>query len=258
MLRIRFPRGDWVVSGLVVKGPRSRQPPPPLRVPRRATRPVMAHEPPRVAYAGQPLTVSLAVDGRPATIRLHYRNVDQTTAFRTIEGNGTFVISGADISARWIHVITSRCSRPTDRAGSTPTPQLRRRTCRHDGAVTRVTLPSRNLASPDVTRDPVRSGESDWHSNQFRDGSGLLQLFRHQFRLLEGHYWIGITADQQHGCRRAGDVADGRSIAIDPPSDPAQSALRTRLRARARTAPPLDVLQRCGISVLWLARRAGT
>ena len=52
--------------------------------------------------AGQPLTVSLAVDGRPATIRLHYRNVDQTTAFRTIEGNGTFVISGADISARWI------------------------------------------------------------------------------------------------------------------------------------------------------------
>ena len=62
----------------------------------------MTHEPPRVAEAGKPLTLSLHVDGTNATaIRLHYRALNQNESFRTVEGNGTFVIPGEHISARW-------------------------------------------------------------------------------------------------------------------------------------------------------------
>jgi hypothetical protein len=101
-LRIRFPRGDWVVSGLIIKGPQSRLAPPSLRVPPRLPRPSMTHEPPRSAEAGKPLTLSLKIVGTaPAMIRLHYRMLNQSDAFRTLEGNGTFVIPGEDISVRW-------------------------------------------------------------------------------------------------------------------------------------------------------------
>ena len=101
MLRIRFPRGDWIVSGLVIKGPQSQRQPPSLRVPQRLPAPAMTHEPPRFAQAGQPLTVSLTVAGPVASVRLHYRALNQTDTFRTLEGNGTFIIPGERISARW-------------------------------------------------------------------------------------------------------------------------------------------------------------
>jgi hypothetical protein len=62
----------------------------------------MTHEPPRSAEAGKPLTLSLKIVGTaPAMIRLHYRMLNQSDAFRTLEGNGTFVIPGEDISVRW-------------------------------------------------------------------------------------------------------------------------------------------------------------
>jgi hypothetical protein len=48
------------------------------------------------------LTLAIDVQGRVATrIRLHYRALNQNDSFRTLEGTGTFVIPGEDISDRW-------------------------------------------------------------------------------------------------------------------------------------------------------------
>jgi len=101
LLRIRFPRGDWIVSGVIVKGPRSRLESPPLRIPPRLPRPAMIHEPPTFVEAGKPLPLSLKVEGTVASIRLHYRPVNQTVPFKTLESTDSFVIPGEDISARW-------------------------------------------------------------------------------------------------------------------------------------------------------------
>jgi len=100
LLRVRFPRGDWIVSGLVIKGAQPPAEPQPLNLPRRLPRPAMAHEAPAYAQAGQPLTLLLNVKG-VATVRLHYRQVNQGDRFKTLEGTGTFTIPGADVTARW-------------------------------------------------------------------------------------------------------------------------------------------------------------
>ena len=101
-LRIRFPRGGWIVSALVVKGPSSRLEPPALQIPPQMPRPSISHAPPRFAEAGQPLTLSIEVSGIAAPmIRLHYRALNQNDQFRTVEGRGPFIIPGDDISARW-------------------------------------------------------------------------------------------------------------------------------------------------------------
>src|SRR5262249_52976572 len=99
-LRIRFPRGDWTVSGLVIKGPKAQTQPPALALPRALPRPQMSHEPPASAQAGQPLSLSLKVEGA-ATIRLYYRSLNQNDAFKVLEGGPTFTIPGGEISARW-------------------------------------------------------------------------------------------------------------------------------------------------------------
>ena len=100
LLRVRFPRGDWIVSGLVIKGAQTPAEPQPLNLPRRLPRPAMAHEAPAYAQAGQPLTLLLNVKG-VATVRLHYRQVNQGDRFKTLEGTGTFTIPGTDVTARW-------------------------------------------------------------------------------------------------------------------------------------------------------------
>src|SRR5262249_51811217 len=102
MLRIRFPRGDWSISGLVIKGPRAKEQPLSLRLPSSLQRPAISHEPPPSAEAGKPLTLSLSIDGVSSlTVRLHYRALSQKEPFRILEGTGKFVIPGEDISSRW-------------------------------------------------------------------------------------------------------------------------------------------------------------
>jgi hypothetical protein len=101
-LRIRFPRGDWTVSGLVVEGPQARAQTRSLPVRVMRARPTMSHEPPASAVAGQPLVIALKVEGaRPTSIRLHYRALNQNESFRTLEGGPSFTIPGEHISSRW-------------------------------------------------------------------------------------------------------------------------------------------------------------
>jgi hypothetical protein len=102
LLRIRFPAGDWAVSGLIVKGPHSRFEPAALHLRPELPRPPIVHEPPRLAAAGKPLTLAIDVQGKVATrIRLHYRALNQNDSFHTLEGSSPFVIPGEDISERW-------------------------------------------------------------------------------------------------------------------------------------------------------------
>jgi hypothetical protein len=100
LLRVVFPNGDWMVSGLVIHGPKSRLPPEPLVLPPALPRPRIQHQAPESAQAGKPLPLSITVDGAKA-IRLHYRSLDQTTKFKVIEGGPQFTIPAEDISARW-------------------------------------------------------------------------------------------------------------------------------------------------------------
>jgi hypothetical protein len=100
LLLIRFPRGDWTVSGLVIKGPKSQAQPPSLKLAVALPRPRMTHEPPASAQAGKPLTLSIKADDA-TLIRLHYRPLNQNLSFKVLEGETTFTIPGKDISARW-------------------------------------------------------------------------------------------------------------------------------------------------------------
>jgi hypothetical protein len=101
-LNIHFPNGDWVASGLIVKGPRSSIAAPAMPQRQRLAPPAFVHRRPAFAIAGQPLKLRLQVTGaRPTSIRLHYRALDQTQKFKTIEGGPAFVIPGEQISARF-------------------------------------------------------------------------------------------------------------------------------------------------------------
>ncbi len=101
-LRIRFPRGDWTVSGLVITAQRAQAPPRALPVRPIRPRPAMAHDPPAVAIAGRPLMLSLQVQtGSDTLIRLHYRALNQDEPFRTLEGGPSFTVPGEHISSRW-------------------------------------------------------------------------------------------------------------------------------------------------------------
>jgi len=101
-LRIRFPNGDWTVSGLVIKGPRSASAAAALPQWKQVPRPSFSHTPPVVALAGKSLTVSLNVSGsKPAAIRLHYRSLNQQEKFHTLEGGPSFTIPAEHISARF-------------------------------------------------------------------------------------------------------------------------------------------------------------
>jgi len=105
-LNIPFPKGEWSVSGLVIKGPRSQSRLEPQRLAKPLPRPAIAHEAPKTVAAGHPLTVTLRVS--PAVdvtrIRLHYRPVNQLAGFKTIEntiGHPSFTIPAEDVSSKW-------------------------------------------------------------------------------------------------------------------------------------------------------------
>jgi hypothetical protein len=105
-LDIAFPQGDWSVSGLVIKGPKSHSPLEPQRFPKLLPRPAIVHEALKTVVAGQALTLTLRVS--PAAdvtrIRLHYRAVNQLAHFKTIEqrlDQPSFTIPAEDVSAKW-------------------------------------------------------------------------------------------------------------------------------------------------------------
>src|SRR5260370_81208 len=76
-LNIVFPQGEWSVSGIVIKGPKSQTRLAPQRFARTLPRPAIAHDAPKTAAARPALTLTLRVS--PATdllrIRLHYRTL---------------------------------------------------------------------------------------------------------------------------------------------------------------------------------------
>jgi hypothetical protein len=105
-LNITFPQGEWAVSGLVIKGPKSQSQLEPQRFPKVLPRPAISHEPPKTAAAGQALTVTLRISSVAdvTRIRLHYRPVNQLARFKTIEqaaGQPSFTIPAEDVSPRW-------------------------------------------------------------------------------------------------------------------------------------------------------------
>jgi hypothetical protein len=106
MLKVVFPAGEWSVSGLVVKGARSRMPLPAMFTPKALPRPSITHEAPAKAEAGRALVLRLRVspETEVSAVRLHYRAVNQLAAFHTIEirpGELTFTIPAEDVSAKW-------------------------------------------------------------------------------------------------------------------------------------------------------------
>ena len=105
-LNIRFPEGDWSVSGSVIQGPKSKRSLDPQVLPKLLPRPTIAHNPPVSASEGQPVTLEIQIV--PATqvtrVRLHYRPLNQKAKFKTIEkvaGEKSFTIPGEDLSAKW-------------------------------------------------------------------------------------------------------------------------------------------------------------
>jgi hypothetical protein len=65
-------------------------------------RPRFSHTPPAFAITGKPLKVTLQVRGaKTAAIRLHYRMLNQTETFHTLEGGPSFTLPGEHISARF-------------------------------------------------------------------------------------------------------------------------------------------------------------
>lgn len=101
-LRVRFPNGDWAVSGLLIRGPQSTAAAPALPQRRLLARPDFLHKPPASAVAGKPLKLVLQVRGaNPAAVRLHYRPLDQREQFHTLEGGSSFTIPGDQISSRF-------------------------------------------------------------------------------------------------------------------------------------------------------------
>jgi hypothetical protein len=105
-LSVTFPDGEWNVSGLVIKGAGSREPPPKWITPKPLPRPTMTHEPPVSTWPGEELTLRLniASAAHVTGVRLHYRPVNQLARFKTIEAKGpvaTFRIPAEDVSAKW-------------------------------------------------------------------------------------------------------------------------------------------------------------
>lgn len=105
-LDVVFPEGEWAVSGLVVKGPRSPKPLPARSTPKRRARPGIEHVPPKTAVPGQELALIIRVvppNGVKA-VRLHYRPLNQLAKFKVIENagaKGAFAIPATDVSDRW-------------------------------------------------------------------------------------------------------------------------------------------------------------
>jgi hypothetical protein len=106
MLEIKFPEGEWQVSGLVIQGARSTEPLPAWTEPKPLPRPAMSHQPPKAAEPNQPLTLRLLLSSAAhvTTVRLHYRAVNQLAKFKTLEAkplNAVFTIPAGDIPPQW-------------------------------------------------------------------------------------------------------------------------------------------------------------
>lgn len=100
LLDIAFPQGEWSVSGLVIQAT-SMAPVPPQKFPKLLPRPMMVHEPPKRAVAGQPIRLRLQISpmSNVTVVRLHYRPVNQNTEFKMLDN--TFTIPGKDVSPNW-------------------------------------------------------------------------------------------------------------------------------------------------------------
>jgi hypothetical protein len=105
-LIVTFPEGEWNVSGLVIKGARSREPLPKWTVPKMPARPAFAHQAPASAEPGEALALRLNITpaAHVTAVRLHYRAVNQLAKFKTLEAkpaDPVFKIPGEDISPKW-------------------------------------------------------------------------------------------------------------------------------------------------------------
>jgi hypothetical protein len=103
-LDVSFPSGDWSVSGLVIRGLKSKPEVRRVTSGARPPRPDIRHRPPALARAGQdlPLHIDIAPHTKLREVRLYYRALNQNASFKVIEhtaGNLSFVIPAADISA---------------------------------------------------------------------------------------------------------------------------------------------------------------
>lgn len=106
ILDVVFPEDSWAVAGLVVKGSAPRSAPAPRRAFPKGPRPPVSHLVPRFAQAGRPLSLRLSVGapGRVASVRLHYRPLNQLEKFRTVEAPATgavFTIAGEELDGRF-------------------------------------------------------------------------------------------------------------------------------------------------------------
>jgi hypothetical protein len=104
-LAIPMPEGAWNISGIVIKaqGATAKWPPPhATKAPRG---PSIRHSAPASVRAGTPLSLEVQVSGAPKirTVRLHYRAVNQMTAFKMLEAapGAKFTIPAEDIQDRW-------------------------------------------------------------------------------------------------------------------------------------------------------------
>ena len=103
---IPLPEGEWSISGLIVQGPKSKQPLTPQTFAKAVPRPAITHEVPAAVEAGQPLSVQVQISpGRDvSSVGLHYRPVNQLAKFKTIEnaaGRTSFTIPAEDVSPKW-------------------------------------------------------------------------------------------------------------------------------------------------------------
>jgi hypothetical protein len=105
-LDIAFPPSDWDIAGLVIKPVNPMPSPPHWEAPLELPRPTFRHTPPQVARAGEPLALALSIAPSKdvATVRLHYRAVDQLAKFKMLEApasSAAFTIPGEHVSGRW-------------------------------------------------------------------------------------------------------------------------------------------------------------
>lgn len=106
-LFIPFPEGPWAVSGLVIQGSGATTAPARAGEPKFLPRPQLSHVAPKTAEAGKPLALTLRISpiSEISAVRLHYRAVNQSVEFKTLEAGpaqeAKFTIPGTDISAKW-------------------------------------------------------------------------------------------------------------------------------------------------------------
>jgi hypothetical protein len=118
VLDIRFPAGEWTISGLVIKGSNTEKPVDQRPEPKPGARPAVTHVPPKTAVAGQPLKLSLWVPAAAGvkSIRLYYRPLNQLEKFKMIEAPVArlpFTIPASDVPSGWnlmyyFELVTSR------------------------------------------------------------------------------------------------------------------------------------------------------